>query len=170
MSVGSVALRALGVLRRLLQAATVACLAIMVLAITVQVVGRYLLPFPIADAVEISTFAQVWLVLLGAGLACRADALFTVDLVGSRLSPALERARRLLVLLAGSVFLGMLFWGSLSLLELGTRQRAPTLRIAMWWIYVSIPIGVAYFWIELAVRCLAPGLDRAGRNDGEPPR
>ncbi|GGK20715.1 TRAP transporter small permease [Salinarimonas ramus] len=169
MSVGSaisrMLLRVLDVMRRIMQAATVACLAIMVVAITVQVVGRYLLPFPIADAVEISTFAQVWLVLLGAGLACRADALFTVDLLGSRLSPAMERVRRLLVLVAGSVFLGMLLWGSLALLELGARQRAPTLQISMWWIYVSLPIGVSYFWIELAMRCLAPRADATGEGN-----
>ena len=78
----------------------------------------------------------------------------------------LHRLRGWLILACGSVFLGLLLWGSFSLLGLGLRQRAPTLQIPMIWIYAALPIGFLYFWIELAVRSLdlEPALSAEARN------
>ena len=138
-------------IRGLFGLAAALCFVVMTGAITLQVLGRYLLPFPIADAVEISSFAQVWLVCLGAGLAVRHGALFTVDLFGGRLGPRMAFVRRVAVALLGFVFIAALFKGSLRLLAFGQFQTAPTLQIPMWIIYMALPIGLAYFAFELAM-------------------
>jgi TRAP-type C4-dicarboxylate transport system permease small subunit len=39
----------------------------MVVAVIVQVLGRYLLPIGIGNAVETAAFAQVWLACIGGG-------------------------------------------------------------------------------------------------------
>lgn len=153
-------LAALGLLvsgvRGVFATAAALCFVVMVGSITLQVLGRYVLPFPIADAVEVSSFAQVWLVCLGAGLAVRHRALFTVDLFGGRLSPRLSAARRVAVALLGLVFIAALFKGSLRLIAFGQFQTAPTLGIEMWIIYMALPIGLAYFLFELVVAVFEP--------------
>jgi TRAP-type transport system small permease protein len=154
--------------RRLFEIATFFCLVVMVSSISVQVVGRYVFSFPIADAVEISTFAQVWLVCLGAGLAVRHNALFTVDVFVSSMSDRMRRLRDIGIFVCGSVFLFVLFWGSLSLLKIGTRQVAPTLQFAMWWVYIALPIGFFYFWLELLFRVCLPN-DRSRDRQGDAP-
>lgn len=149
----------LSALRALFEAACALCFVVMTVSITVQVVGRYVLPFPIADAVEISSFAQVWLVCLGAGLAVRYRALFTVDLIGGRLGAAGHRARRVATAILGAIFVAALLKGSLRLIEFGQFQTAPTLQIPMWIIYLALPIGLVYFLVELVVAALEQAAD-----------
>ncbi|MCE8459410.1 TRAP transporter small permease, partial [Rhodovulum sulfidophilum] len=64
----SAALRAL---RRLVDGAALLLLGYMALAVLVQIVGRYVFNYSIAWSEETATFAQIWLALLGAGIAMR---------------------------------------------------------------------------------------------------
>ena len=158
--------------RRLFELAGALCFVVMTVSITVQVVGRYVLPFQIADATEISSFAQVWLVCLGAGLAVRRRAMFAVDIFGGRLSPPLRVVRQALIAVLGLIFVAALLKGSVRLIEFGQFQTAPTLQIPMWIIYMALPIGLVYFLFELVVAIgetasgneASPGDDAARRQ------
>ncbi len=147
-------------LRALVNVIVVALYGFMCVAILVQVLGRYLFDFSISGAVESATFAQVWMVLLGAGVAMRLNMHNSMDLIARRLSKPVFRA--LLVLSAGAClwFLAITILGSFPLLEIGEFQTSPALQIPMSIPYLAVPIGCAYLALELVL--LTIGKWRAG--------
>lgn len=130
---------------------TCALMAYMVLAVGAQVVSRYVFSFSIAWASETATVAQIWMVLLGAGLAMRQGVHVGVDLLLRYLPRPVVFALNLLVLVLGVWFLLVVVYGSFRLLKIGSIQRMPVLQIEMFWAYLAVPFGAAYFAFEFAV-------------------
>lgn len=133
-------------------AVAVACYAYMVVAVTIQVVGRYLLPIQIGNAVETAAFAQVWLAALGAAYALRTGAVFAVDILPSLLPLPLARAVSLLLAAVSLCFLGVMIYGGVLLTQRGFHQTSPTLLLPMWTVFIAIPTGMAVMAIEVVVR------------------
>jgi TRAP-type C4-dicarboxylate transport system permease small subunit len=134
--------------RRIVAALVLAFFAYMLLAVLVQVLGRYLV-FPIAWAAETATLAQIWMVLLAAGLAMRDRLHVSVDALVRLLPQALQRFCALLVAVAGLWFLSLALRGSLDLLLAAWIQQTPVLGLPMWLVYLSLPLGLVYFALEL---------------------
>lgn len=130
------------------------CLVFMVGSIVVQVIGRYVLFFRIGDAIELASFAQVWLSVIGAGLALRAGTIFAVDFLPAMAPVRVQQALSVVMAAAGLVFLGVVFYGSLILIENGQFQTSPVTLIPMWIIYVPMPFGMAFFALEIVIRLL----------------
>jgi C4-dicarboxylate transporter DctQ subunit len=142
---------ALAALRRLVDIVLIALTGYMVVAVLAQVFGRYVLNYSIAAAVETATFAQIWMVLLGAGYAMRQRLHVSIDIVVQALPAPL--ARVLLVPVAGLClwFLWVVFEGGLRMLELGAIQRSPALQISMEIPYIALPLSAAYLALETAL-------------------
>ena len=121
----------------------------MMVAVLVQVAGRYLFNYSIAQASEIATFSQIWLVLLGAGVALAKGQHVAIDILPARLPLPWARAALLLIAAVVLSFLAVLAWGSQPLLRMGEFQTSPALRIQMKYIYLCLPIGAAYMALEL---------------------
>lgn len=142
-------MRILAILRRAVEFLCAACFIIMVCSITLQVAGRYIFSFRIADFVELSTFLQIWLVCLGSGLAVRYRALFAVDLMASRLSPRAKALQRFVTVVLAGVFVAAMIPGMKKLIAFGMIQTAPTLQFPMWVVYAALPVGLSYFMVEI---------------------
>ncbi|MBM3522660.1 MAG: TRAP transporter small permease [Alphaproteobacteria bacterium] len=142
---------ALSLLRRIVDVVLIALMAYMVGAVLAQVFGRYLFNYSIAAAVETATFAQIWMVLLGAGYAMRQRMHVSIDIVIQALPAAVSRI--LLVPVAGLClwFIWVVFEGGLRMLELGAIQRSPALQISMEIPYVALPLSAAYLALETAL-------------------
>ena len=81
-------------LRGLVTALVVVFFSYMIGAILVQVAGRYVFDYAIDWTAETATFAQVWMVLLAAGLAMRDNLHVSVDVLTQSLPlPAREFVR-----------------------------------------------------------------------------
>ena len=130
------------------------CYAYMCCAVLIQVLGRYLFHFPIAEWAETATFAQVWLGVLGAGIAMRRGAIFAIEVFPAMLPLLPARILRVIIVIASLGFLGVISYGSLILIEDGFFQTSSTLLIPMWIIYFPIPIGMAYFGFETIMRAI----------------
>ncbi|WP_158292221.1 TRAP transporter small permease [Paracraurococcus ruber] len=142
---------ALALLRRLVDLVLLLLLAAMVLLVLAQVIFRYGFNHSIAGADEAATFAQIWMVLLGAGYAMRQRLHVSIELVIERL---LERlARLLLVPVAGLClwFLWVVLQGGLLLMQVGAWQTSPALQLPMNIPYAMLPVGAAYFALEAAL-------------------
>lgn len=158
----------LHLLRRLVELSLILLLAVMLLVVFAQVVARYVFNQSIPGADEAATFAQIWMVLLGAGYAMRQRLHVSIELVIERL-PVLF-ARLLLLPVTGLClwFLWVVFDGGVLLMQVGSWQTSPGLQVPMDIPYAMIPIGSAYFALEagLAFGAAILGLEKVTTGGG----
>ncbi|WP_172329585.1 TRAP transporter small permease [Mangrovicoccus sp. HB161399] len=135
-------------LRHAVSAVVIALFAVMMASVLVQVGGRYLFGYSIAPASEIATFCQIWLVLLGSGVAIARSQHVAIDMLPAALP--LPAQRVLLVIIAAVTlgFLWVLGTNAGPLIKMGAFQTSPALRIPMKYMYWCLPAGAAYIALE----------------------
>ena len=90
---------------------------------------------------------------MGAGIAMRRGLHVAVDALAAMLPLRWARVLSLLIAAGALWFLGVVIYGSLPLIELGWLfETSPVLQIPMWIIYLTLPLGAAYFALELVAR------------------
>ncbi len=141
--------RALAVVRTAAAAWVVACFVVMTFAVWAQVGGRYFLNYSIASSTEVATLAQIWMVLVGAGIAARQDLHARIDALVNLFPPPLRRALTAATSLLGLVFLGAVVVGAVPMLRQGQFQTTPTLGLPMWVPYLGLLVGPLYFAAEV---------------------
>lgn len=152
-------------LRKLVAGLVVLFFAYMIIAVLVQIAGRYLFDFAIDWTAETATFAQIWMILLAGGLAMRDNLHVSVDALTSRLPVSALRVLIVVVTLPCLWFLSQAIAGSLALIDIGRIQSSPVLRLPMWIPYLSLPVGLGYFGLEFLLAMVARWQDpAAGRS------
>ena len=137
--------------RKAMSALVILLFSVMMAAVLIQVGGRYVFNYSIAAASEIATFSQIWLVMLGAGIAMARHQHVAIDLLPAQLPLPLARVASLLIAAITIAFLAVLAWGALPLLRLGTMQTSAVMQLPMWVMYLCLPAGAAYVALELIV-------------------
>ncbi|GGE41344.1 hypothetical protein GCM10007276_18430 [Agaricicola taiwanensis] len=138
-------------LRSVISAIVVLLFCVMMGAVLVQVGGRYIFNYSIAMATELATFSQIWLVLLGSGVAMARNQHVAIDFLPAMLPLPLARVAMVLIAAVTIAFLAVLAWGSLPLLRLGTMQTSSAMHLPMWVMYSCLPAGAFYIALELMV-------------------
>ena len=146
-------------LRMLITGLVIFFFAYMTIVVLVQIAGRYVFNYSIDWTAETATFAQVWMVLLAAGLAMHQNLHVNVDALTNVLPASVLRFFVVLVAVPCIWFLWQAIIGSLALIEIGRIQASPVLQIPMWIPYLSLPIGLAYFGLELLLTLAAKWQD-----------
>ena len=139
------------VLRLLITWLVIGFFAYMAIAVLVQVIGRYVFNYSIDWAAETATFAQIWMILLAAGLAMRRNLHVSVDALTNILPVPILRFLTVVIAIPCLWFLWQAIAGSLTLIDVGQIQTSPVLQIPMWIPYLALPIGLAYFGLELVL-------------------
>ncbi|TKT69729.1 TRAP transporter small permease [Aquamicrobium sp. LC103] len=138
-------------LRKAMSAIVILLFSLMMIAVLVQVGGRYVFNYSIAGAAEIATFSQIWLVMLGSGIAMARHQHVAIDFLPAQLPLPLARAASILIVLVTIGFLCVLAYGSVPLLRLGIMQTSSAMQLPMWVMYLCLPVGAAYVALELVV-------------------
>jgi len=142
--------------------------AYMGIAVLVQVTGRYVFNYSIDWAAESATFAQIWMILLAAGLAMQKNLHVSVDALANILPVPILRFLTIVVAVPCLWFLWQAIVGSLALIDIARIQTSPVLQIPMWIPYLALPIGLSYFGMELVLSLVAKWKDpRAPANEPE---
>lgn len=136
----------------------------MAIAVLAQVIGRYVFNYSIAWAVESATFAQIWMILLAAGLAMRRHLHVSVDVLTNILPVEILRFLTLVVAVPCLWFLWLAIVGSMALIDIGRIQTSSVLQMPMWIPYLSLPLGLAYFGLELVLFLIAKWKDPNGTD------
>nr|MDQ3309082.1 TRAP transporter small permease subunit [Gemmatimonadota bacterium] len=84
----------------LLRALIMVLMAVMVIAVTWQVITRYVFSRPSSYTEELATFLLIWISLLGGAYALRVRAHLGIDVLVQRLRPARRRVAEYLAYLA----------------------------------------------------------------------
>lgn len=142
----------LKVCRLIAKAGIVITLSYMVIAILLQIIGRYLPnDMDISWTEESARFAQLWMVFFGAGIAMQRNLHVGVDVLTGVLKGT---SRKILVVLCGIfavVFLLVAIKGSFDLIAVGALQISAALNIKMSWVYLIMPFGLFYWLLEYLV-------------------
>lgn len=138
-------------------AAKVLCVLLfcyIVFAILLQVFGRYFASYvdlSIEWTEESARFAQVWLILLGSGIAMRERMHVSVDILLKYLPQAVQRVMIVITSVIALGFLYIAFTNSFRLIKIGAMQTSPALSMPMSWVFIAIPIGLGYFALEFVL-------------------
>lgn len=153
---------ALDVVRRIVDVIAVGLLAAIIFLISFQIMGRYFFNYSISWSEEAATFVQVWLVMLGAGIAMRNRHHVGVDVLITRCPKIVQQVAKTASFLLGAWFLLVVIVGSMSLISLGMIVRSPALQIPLAVPYSALPVGMAYFLLEFAIATLPEIRNPAG--------
>jgi len=123
----------------------------MFLSIFIQVGGRYVFNYPIAWTTELATYSQVWLVILGAGLALKDGMHAGIDMLVEKLNKRIQLIVSFILVLLSLAFLLVTIQGSKQLLIIGQMQTSAALGIPMHYVYIILPVGFSYIGLELIV-------------------
>lgn len=148
----SLATRLVAPIRRAVDIVVILLYSYMVLAVIVQVAGRYIPGLHTGNAVETSTYAQVWLTAVGASVALRHGAIFAVDTLTRHLNLATARAFSILIAAINMTFIVVMIYGGILLTEQGFHQTSPVLLLPMWVVFISIPIGMILLGFEIIMQ------------------
>ena len=157
--------------RMVVDVVLVALLTAMIGLIMFQILGRYVFNYSISWSEEAAIFVQIWIVMLGAGLAMRNRHHIGIDLVVSRLPPLLRSLLKSTSFLLSVWFLLVLVVGSFGLISLGLIIKSTALQLPMAIPYAALPIGMSYLLLEFALATLPELAPRGAKRaaDGAPP-
>lgn len=121
----------------------------MVIAVFYQVLGRYIFHYKLGIAAETATYAQIWMVLLAAGIAMKKNMHVGVDILLRVLPKKFQKIIIILSFILVLSFLILALKGCFALILVGFESTSPALGISMWIPYLSVPIGIIYITLEL---------------------
>lgn len=152
-----------------------ALMLVMVLCTLWQVAVRFLLTamgWNVAApwTEEVSRYAMIWIIFLGAGVACRQAQLISLEIVMMRLPPVLGKSVRYVALFGCLAFFCLMFALGMEFMEFGAIETSPVLSLPKTWIYVAMPAGFALMFANTVALLLNCWLERGDiRHAGHPP-
>ena len=139
--------------------------AAMVTVTTLGVFYRYALNDALPWAEEADRYLFIWLSFVGASITMRHKGHIAVDLLLRYVSPAWRHRLVLTAHASVLVFLGLVCWASIPVIELTSETRATATNIPMSWVYIAAPVGCILIGVE-TLRLMTRAW--AERRQGEP--
>ena len=126
---------------RILDAAVGLAFGVMVIAIGLQVVFRYVLNNPLAGSEEMGRLAFVWVTFIGAAVATRDNMHVRIDYFVGRLKPESARTCYLLGHLATACFGLVMVWVGSLLSIFSWDYESASLQFPMTVVHASLPVS-----------------------------
>lgn len=145
-------------LDRLLLGAACALLALMMLHVTADVVGRFLFNTPIIGTLEtVSYYYMVGAIFLPLAWVERRGEHIRVDLFAQRLPRTIQLALYVLACAAGLAFIGMMFWQSLHDAMRSTARAETIMSNFMFYIWPArwfLPVGLGVMALAILLNAI----------------
>lgn len=134
---------------------TGAAIAVMVVAISYQVFGRYVLGHSPSWSEELARYLMVWLTMLGAAAAMRSGGHIAVTTLIDMLPPAGRRAALAVRDVAVVCTCGVLAWWGIGFAGLNATQESAAMDIPMSIPYAALPAGATLIVLFVLLARLA---------------
>lgn len=142
-------------LNRLVKWVLIILFFVMVIAVFLQVLFRFVLDQPLAWTEELARYLLIWITFLGAGYAMSVKAHPSIEVFFEKAGPAM---RKVLMVLS-TVLITFFFWQiidhSLEFIQRSMLQTSPVLHLKMGLVYTVIPISSVLFVINLLYVAMA---------------
>lgn len=124
---------------------TTKCLAALFLGavfvlVVAQVASRYLLEFSFAAASELSIYAMVWSVFLGAAVAFRSNQHIAMDFVKKLAPDNLAKVFNIIIFIGLTLFLGVIIVNGYDLSQRAMRQMSPAAGLPVGYVSMAMPV------------------------------
>ena len=136
-----------------------ALLLLMLVVVFFATVGRYTGLYNMSWSDEAARYLMIWFVFLLAGLSAFRGEMFSIDLVTEHLSVTGQKVFAVirLVLMTAFCIFAVVYGADLVLHQAQIHQTSPSLKLPMWFMYSSVPLGclilelhyIALTWLEL---------------------
>jgi len=133
-----------------------AILAALLFTLSMQVISRFFMDFPLAWTEELGRVLQIWLVFIGAAVGTHRCEHFVVELFMEKVNFPGKAAVARLIDLTTVGFFAILAWVSAQTMLNGAGQILPTLGISIAWSYAAIPIGCALMVLHFLMAAVRP--------------
>ena len=112
----------------------------MMVDIFVAVLSRYLFKSSIPFAEELGRYIFVWITFTGMARCIATDKHVALDLLAHALHGPIHRIWQLAIYVINMLFFAFITWSGVMLCRIGCKQKSPTMRIPMQYMYIIIPI------------------------------
>ena len=132
----------------------VVCTVVTALALTVQVVWRYIFNMPLTWSEELARYLYVWMTFFGMGYGVRKATHIRMLLLVNRAGPVMQTV---MAIITDSVFffLGMLFLpGTVEFFLDQCKVVSTGMKLNMGIVYISLPAGLGILLIYIAAEIL----------------
>jgi TRAP-type C4-dicarboxylate transport system permease small subunit len=137
---------------------------VMTLAVSLQIVFRYVFNAPLGWSEEVARFSFVWVSFFGASALMRVREHIGVNVFVDRFPPRLRAVSLFLADLVALVCIYFFVVGGISLTTNEWRQLAPATEIPMGWVYLAIPISASLMAIWALLQTIASGRKLWGKG------
>jgi TRAP-type C4-dicarboxylate transport system permease small subunit len=128
------------------------CVAMMVMLVTIfaQVITRYCFGYTAEWSEELARYLFVYVVFLGSALIMGESGHLSVEFLPNHFKgTAIGKALRLLYLVCGYIFVGILLTQGAKMVQVMTFQESPGLEIPMSYVYAVIPVSAVLMFLYL---------------------
>lgn len=134
--------RAYSLVNRFLENIIAVLMAFIVLLLFAEVVSRYGFNAPISWSEEMATYAFIWMLYIGAGVAFYRNVHIRVDYISAKLAPGtMKKIEFSLNLIMGSFFIFLVIMGMRFVLPNLHADSYTLPVIKLGWVYAAVPVG-----------------------------
>lgn len=133
-------MKTLDVLETLIKGLAGLCLGIVFVLVTAQVASRFIFNFSFATASELSIYAMIWSIFLGAAAAFRGNQHIAMDFVKNLAPDGLTRVINIIIFIGLTLFLGVIILKGYDLSLRAMRQLSPAAGLPVGYVSMAMPI------------------------------
>ena len=119
-------------------------LLVMTILIAVQVFSRYVLQYSFEWSEELARYLFIWAVYVGCSYATKQDKHLEVTIFRTIAGGRFAKPVTLLSYVCTTVFCFTCAWWGMEMVQflMTTGQKTPALEIKMYWVFLSLPVGM----------------------------
>ena len=123
-------------------------LTIMLVVVTAQVWYRFVFNDPLTWSEEVARYLFVWISFIGSAVGIRYRVHLGIDLIDKILSPKARKVMTVVVNLLIQIFLGVVIYWGIRILQVVQFQKSASLGIPMTYPYLAVPVGCSFMLLN----------------------